>query len=64
MSRVIGYQGKDRTSLLLPGTQHALITQVAAAAAARHKPVALVVMSGGVVDISASKSNPDIGSIL
>lgn len=61
-------EGLDRTSLLLPGTQHALISQVAAAAAkpakGKPKPVAVVVMSGGVLDISDVKMNEDVGAII
>jgi beta-glucosidase-like glycosyl hydrolase len=58
-------EGKDRSSLRLPttdGDQEALIEQVAAAAGG--KPVVLVVMSGGPVDISAAKENPGIIAII
>nr|GLL48062.1 probable beta-D-xylosidase 7 [Ipomoea trifida] len=51
----------DRVDLLLPGQQESLITSVAEAA---KKPVILVLLSGGPVDVSFAKSNPKIGSIL
>jgi beta-D-xylosidase 4 len=52
----------DRTSLRLPGNQERLIDQAANAAAGR--PVVLVVMSGGPVDIAFAKSDKRIHSIL
>lgn len=51
----------DRTSLVLPGKQYNLITQVARAA---KRPVVLVILSGGPVDISFAKVDPHIGSII
>ena len=42
---------RDRTNLLLPGVQPALVAAVVKAAAG--KPVVLVLMTGGVVDVSA-----------
>ncbi|KAK8447626.1 hypothetical protein SEVIR_8G110600v4 [Setaria viridis] len=54
-------EGKDRTSLLLPGNQQSLITAVANAA---KRPVILVLLSGGPVDITFAQSNPKIGAIL
>ncbi|CAO2141541.1 unnamed protein product [Urochloa humidicola] len=54
-------EGKDRTSLLLPGNQQSLIT---AAAAAAKRPVILVLLTGGPVDITFAQSNPKIGAIL
>lgn len=51
----------DRYSLLLPGAQQDLITSVAKAA---KKPVILVLLCGGPVDVSFAKSNPKIGAIL
>ncbi|KAJ7296233.1 hypothetical protein O6H91_13G069600 [Diphasiastrum complanatum] len=51
----------DRTSLLLPGQQQQLITQVASAAKV---PVILVIMCGGPVDISFAKYDNRISSIL
>lgn len=52
----------DRTDLLLPGEQQDLVTAVASSAAGR--PVVLVVMSGGCVDISFARDDPRIGAIL
>eukprot|EP00268_Persea_americana_P055425 TRINITY_DN6442_c0_g1_i2.p1 TRINITY_DN6442_c0_g1~~TRINITY_DN6442_c0_g1_i2.p1 ORF type:complete len:774 (-),score=150.85 TRINITY_DN6442_c0_g1_i2:611-2932(-) len=51
----------DRLDLLLPGRQQSLITRVAEAA---KKPVVLVLLCGGPVDVSFAKYNPKIGSIL
>ncbi|XP_066337893.1 probable beta-D-xylosidase 7 [Miscanthus floridulus] len=54
-------EGKDRTSLLLPGMQQSLITAVADAS---KRPVILVLLSGGPVDITFAQSNPKISAIL
>lgn len=51
----------DRTQLTLPGKQQELIISVAKAA---KKPVILVIVSGGPVDISFTKDDSRIGSIL
>ncbi|KAI3806769.1 hypothetical protein L1987_22683 [Smallanthus sonchifolius] len=51
----------DRVDLVLPGQQQALITAVAKAA---KKPVVLVMICGGPVDISFAKRDPKIGGIL
>jgi hypothetical protein len=55
-------EGHDRTVLTFPGLQDQLIERVATAAAG--KPVIMVVMSGGMIDISAVKANTNIQSIL
>ncbi|KDP20226.1 hypothetical protein JCGZ_09858 [Jatropha curcas] len=51
----------DRDDLVLPGKQQMLITSVAQAA---KKPVILVLLSGGPVDVSFAKYDKNIGSIL
>lgn len=51
----------DRTELGLPGKQEELVTSVAKAA---KKPVILVLLSGGPVDISFAKASSYIGGIL
>lgn len=51
----------DRTDLLLPGSQQELITSVAKEA---KKPVILVLLCGGPVDVSFAKTDPKIGAIL
>jgi beta-glucosidase-like glycosyl hydrolase len=51
----------DRSDLLLPGSQQELITSVAKEA---KKPVTLVLLCGGPVDVSFAKSEPKIGAIL
>ncbi|KAI3887305.1 hypothetical protein MKX03_017866 [Papaver bracteatum] len=51
----------DRVDLLLPGQQRALITSVAKAA---KRPIVLVILSGGPVDIAFAKRDPKIGSII
>jgi hypothetical protein len=48
----IEYEMRDRTNLLLPGVQPALVAAVVKAAAAEQKPVVLVIMAGGVVDVT------------
>ncbi|GMY17254.1 probable beta-D-xylosidase 7 [Fagus crenata] len=54
-------EAHDRVSLELPGKQQELITNVARAA---KKPVVLVLLSGGPIDISSAKVDQKIGSIL
>jgi hypothetical protein len=54
-------EGLDRTSLLLPPKQQTLITTVARAA---KRPVILVLLTGGPVDVTFAKNNPKIGAIL
>ncbi|KAL6493164.1 hypothetical protein OROGR_032923 [Orobanche gracilis] len=51
----------DRVDLTLPGQQESLIKAVAAAS---KKPVVLVLVCGGPVDVSFAKDDPKIGSIL
>lgn len=51
----------DRTSIILPGQQNLLISEVASTTTG---PVILVIMSGGGVDIQFAKENPNITSIL
>ncbi|KAK2999380.1 hypothetical protein RJ639_023945 [Escallonia herrerae] len=51
----------DRKDLVLPGKQQSLIASVAKAA---KKPVIMVLLCGGPVDISFAKYDPKIGSIL
>ncbi|MCL7027772.1 hypothetical protein MKW94_005699 [Papaver nudicaule] len=51
----------DRVDLLLPGQQRALITRVAKAA---KRPIVLVILSGGPVDIAFAKRDKKIGSII
>jgi len=58
-------EGHDRGSLRLPtedGDQEALITKVAAAA--KGKPVIVVVMSGGPVDMQFAKENSAVNAIM
>uniref|UniRef100_A0A7N0V7L5 Uncharacterized protein n=1 Tax=Kalanchoe fedtschenkoi TaxID=63787 RepID=A0A7N0V7L5_KALFE len=54
-------ESRDRYSLLLPGNQQKLIISVADIA---KKPVVLVLLSGGPLDITFAKNHPKIGSIL
>lgn len=51
----------DRTSLLLPGQQQQLVSQVTAASKG---PVVLVIMSGGPFDITFAKDDNKISAIL
>ena len=55
-------EGHDRTSLLLPGHQGALVSAVVEAAAGR--PVVLVILSGGPLDVSFANDDPHIQSII
>ena len=57
-------EGHDRAALTLPDNQDAMITAVAAAAAKASKPVTLVSMNGGPLDLSAVKANAAIASIM
>ena len=54
-------EGHDREILSLPGHQQDLINAVTAAA---HKPIVVVVMSGGPVDLLAVKQDPRVGAII
>ena len=54
-------EGRDRVSLLLPGRQMDLITAVSSAS---ERPVILILLGGGPIDVSFAKVNPKIGSIL
>lgn len=54
-------ESHDRVELGLHGIQERLIRFVAAAA---KKPVVLVVLSGGPIDVGFAKNNPKIGSIV
>ncbi|CAN4122251.1 unnamed protein product [Withania somnifera] len=51
----------DRTELGLPGMQERLVTAIAQAAS---KPVILVLMCGGPVDVSFAKEDQNIGGVL
>ena len=53
-------ESHDRTSIDLPGAQHAL----AAAVAAVGKPTALFVLHGGAVDLTAERDAAGIGAII
>ena len=55
-------EGHDKPSLLLPGTQLAMVAD--ACAAAGDKPVVVVVMGGSAVDLSTIKANPCVRAIL
>ncbi|KAL6511639.1 putative beta-D-xylosidase 7 [Orobanche gracilis] len=61
LSQVFESEKHDREYLGLPGKQQSLIMDVAKAA---KKPVVLVILCGGPVDISFAKNEPKIGSIL
>jgi hypothetical protein len=59
-------EGNDRYSIELPGAQTQLIEAVAAAAKASDasKPVVLVMINGGCVDIAAARDNQNVDAIL
>ncbi|GAQ85726.1 Glycosyl hydrolase family protein [Klebsormidium nitens] len=54
-------EGKDRVTLTLPGEQTELIKRVAAAA---KRPVIVVILSGGPVDIKEAVGDANVGAIL
>ena len=51
----------DRTDLALPGQQQNLITAVAKAA---KRPIVLVLLCGGPVDVTFARLDPHIGAII
>lgn len=51
----------DRVSLLLPGRQEELVSAIASIS---KKPLILVLMGGGPLDVSFAKDDPRIGAIL
>lgn len=61
LDQSIEKEDHDRVDLMLPGQQEALVRAVAAAS---KKPVVLVLVCGGPVDVSFAKYDPKIGSIL
>lgn len=61
LDQTVEKEGLDRYDISLPGEQEALIEVVASAA---KKPIILVVMGGGCVDLSAAKANKNVGAIL
>lgn len=61
LDQTIEREKHDRVELGLPGNQENLVTSVATAA---KRPVVLVLLCGGPVDVSFAKENPKIGSIL
>lgn len=54
-------EGRDRMDLTLPKKQESFITSVAKVS---KKPVVLVLLCGGPIDVSFAKNDPKIGSIL
>jgi len=54
-------EGHDRTIIALPGQQLSLIQQLAKAA---KQPIAAVFLGGGQVDLSALKSDDNVGALL
>ena len=55
-------ESNDRLNIDLPATQHKLVAAVAAAAAG--KPVVIVLLNGGCVDISPEAADARIGAII
>ena len=53
-------EGGDRETLVWPGVQQALIQQLAAASA---KPIVVLVMGGGQIDLSAEVASERVGAI-
>ncbi|KAF3658298.1 putative beta-D-xylosidase 7 [Capsicum annuum] len=61
LDQTLERESLDRTELGLPGMQEKLVTAIAQAAS---KPVILVLMCGGPVDVSFARDNQKIGGIL
>lgn len=61
LSQVIEREALDRNGLLLPGHQQELVSRVAKAS---RGPVVLVLMSGGPIDVTFAKNDPQIAAIL
>jgi beta-glucosidase-like glycosyl hydrolase len=60
-------EGRDKTSLRLPGTQQAMVASAIAAATsadADPKPVVVVVMGGSAVDLSTIAASPAVHAIV
>lgn len=55
-------EGHDRTSLLYPGNQNDLINAVSKAAAG--KPITVITMGGGPIDVTLIKNNSAIQSLV
>ena len=66
LSQDIESESLDRTSLSLPDIQHKMVHHISrcAKAASPNTPVILVIITGGVVDVSSYKVNKDIDAIL
>ncbi|KAK8954832.1 Beta-D-xylosidase 1 [Platanthera zijinensis] len=61
LDQSIEAEARDRDSLLLPGRQQELVQKVAAAS---RKPVVVVLISGGSVDISFARDDPRVAAII
>ncbi|KAK9665811.1 hypothetical protein RND81_14G138100 [Saponaria officinalis] len=61
LDQSIEAEGRDRTSILLPGHQQELISRVAMFS---RGPTILVLMCGGPVDVTFAKDDPKISAIL
>ena len=57
----IEHEGHDRTAIALSAAQQALVRQVSAAA---KKPVVVVILTGGAVDVADMLSNDKVGAII
>lgn len=61
LDQTLEREAHDRLDLVLPGNQLKLISSIASAA---NKPVILVLLCGGPVDITFAKNDQNIGSII
>ncbi|KAL3619724.1 putative beta-D-xylosidase 7 [Castilleja foliolosa] len=61
LDQTLERESLDRLELGLPGNQESLITSVAKAA---KRPVVLVLLCGGPVDVSFANGSPKVGSIM
>lgn len=58
---VIQAEVHDRWNIILPGIQPQLISNLTAVS---KKPIILVIVSGGQVDLTAYKNDPKVGAIM
>ncbi|KAF0756936.1 hypothetical protein AaE_004435 [Aphanomyces astaci] len=61
LDQSVEYEGVDRATLEWPGRQRELIARVAAAAA---RPVVLVILAGGPVDLEEFEADAKVGAIV
>ena len=64
LNRTIENERHDRSSLLLPGAQHELLSALSAAAGQASIPLVVVVVAGGAIDLSMPRDDANVSAIL